>query len=594
MVQPQIFIEEIMIVYNQKIKDGEQKIFIGEDAFPYEKEGILLVADGLGGRGGYPHTKVDKKILEKEGFFDLVFGDVFLPCPEDEEGKKEYEEFKEFVLDSFTEIFQTKDYYFTSSKTIRPSGYFASRLVVAILLHEIKYSPKCDKEQLFKDIYEATTEEAKEEIMARFSNELADRLREKLDKIAKKINLVVETSLSGAYLLPSTVCLTLVNEKEDKVDAVYVWAGDSRGYLWDKDGGLGQVTDDHEKDETMYNLVSLSREFKLESRFVSFDKPCVLFNATDGCYKCSCYASPLEMEMTFLNIFSNAENFDVASKEFCEEYKRIGRHDDSNTMALHLYGYVDEEGKEDYGKFQKAVKDRLLYIQDNIVAKLPDILTVNYAGAIEMIEERHDQIIFGNASKWIEIPEVKAFVTQMMKDAKYEPYLQALGGGDSTSSIDAKTAELKKKALEWFADNKDKLRDDLKSKSGEEFYQLLSEDAIKFSLVEILRNNVRGIIDIKEQLIALEEERSKVKNLEDAAAEKCTGRFWRVRNDDVKRAIWANQRHLLNKAEVEEIEENLAALEEENRELMAKSVIRDRLYDEYQKIYERKFRSTKL
>ena len=134
----------------------------------------------------------------------------------------------------------------------------------------------------------------------------------------------------------------------------------------------------------------------------------------------------------------------------------------------------------------------------------------------------------------------------------------------------------------------------MKSKSGEEFYQLLSEDAIKFSLVEILRNNVRGIIDIKEQLIALEEERTKVKNVEDAAAEKCTGRFWRVRNDDVKRAIWANQRHLLNKAEVEEIEENLAALEEENRELMEKSVIRDRLYDEYQKIYERKFRSTKL
>ena len=582
-----------MIVYNQKIKDGEQIIFNGEDAFPYDDGGILLVADGLGGRGGYPHTKIDKNIVEREGFFDLVFGEVFLPCPEDEEGKKDYEKFKGFVLDSFGEIFQTKDYYFSNPRAIRTSGYFASRLVVAILLHEIKYTPLFDKSQLFEGL-EKATEEEKEGILNRYADGLAVRLKDKMDKIAKKINLVLETSLTGAYLLPSTLCLALTDEKEDKVNAVYIWAGDSRGYVWDKNG-LGQVTDDHEKDETMYNLVNLSREFSLESRFVSFDKPCALFNATDGCYKCSCYSSPLEMEMTFLNVFSASESFEAASDAFCEEYKRIGRHDDSNTMALRLFGYEKGDVKEDYDGFRQAVNDRLSYIEQNIVAKLPDILTVDYAGEVERIAERHDNIIFGKSAKWIDIPEVKAFVSQMMKEVKYEPYLQALGGnGDALATIDAKVSDLKKKAVEWFENSKGTLRDSLKDKTGEEFYQLLSEGSIKFSVVDLLRNDVREILAVKKDLLALEEERIKASDAETLATEKCTGRFWRVRSDDIKRRIWAEKRDLLSADEVREIEEQLRALEEENKELMEKSAVRNQLHGEYQRIYERKFRSTKL
>ena len=66
-------------VYHQKIKhdaDG-RTIYIGEDARPYADGEILVVADGLGGRGGYPHSKIDSRILNPDLFYTIVFEPVF-------------------------------------------------------------------------------------------------------------------------------------------------------------------------------------------------------------------------------------------------------------------------------------------------------------------------------------------------------------------------------------------------------------------------------------------------------------------------------------------------------------------------------------
>ena len=110
------------VLYHQKQKTDPsgRRIYIGEDAYPYAGDGIFIVADGLGGRGGYPHTRIDRRILDRERFYGLVFAPVF--------GENVSEEFRAFVTDSFREIFETKDYYFENSATTRSSGYFASGL----------------------------------------------------------------------------------------------------------------------------------------------------------------------------------------------------------------------------------------------------------------------------------------------------------------------------------------------------------------------------------------------------------------------------------------------------------------------------------
>ena len=62
-------------LYTQRTRKNlkNQTIYLGEDAFPYAKDNLLIVADGLGGRGGYPHQEVNRDILDYDKFFDLTF-----------------------------------------------------------------------------------------------------------------------------------------------------------------------------------------------------------------------------------------------------------------------------------------------------------------------------------------------------------------------------------------------------------------------------------------------------------------------------------------------------------------------------------------
>ena len=67
------------ILYHQKIKENRngQRVYLGEDAYPYADKDFIIVADGLGGRGGFPHRNFNKDILDKERFYDILFDDAF-------------------------------------------------------------------------------------------------------------------------------------------------------------------------------------------------------------------------------------------------------------------------------------------------------------------------------------------------------------------------------------------------------------------------------------------------------------------------------------------------------------------------------------
>ncbi|MBO4667682.1 MAG: hypothetical protein J5666_06140, partial [Bacilli bacterium] len=278
------------IIYNQHyFKSGENIVYQGEDTYPYSTKNILLVADGLGGRGGFPHKKIlehDDDILDKDKFYDKVFGKVFEVEAD--------ENLKEYILQAFNEIFETKDYYKLSNKTYRSSGYFASRLVSSIALYEIYNNSFLNVKKLFEDIekekekYKVDDKQKEDQCsfkaIKKYANTLSESIKEKLEEIADRVGFEIETSAGGAYLLPTTLAIALVNDSDDRedIDVVYLWAGDSRGYMWNKDG-LAVLTDDHEKNETMTNLITLSQDFYIEGKMYNFKKPCILFNASDGC-----------------------------------------------------------------------------------------------------------------------------------------------------------------------------------------------------------------------------------------------------------------------------------------------------------------------
>jgi len=400
------------ILYHQKMKDDlrGRKIYIGEDAYPYADDQIIIVADGLGGRGGYPHTKINPKILEKDAFYDVVFAPVFSGSVSDD--------FKSFIIDSFKEIFETKDYYFENSATTRSSGYFASRLVTAIALYELKYNDCFKKENIFPRI-QGMSKEQLPAFVQQLGDQLAGLLLNKLSIIAANVGFEVETKISGAYLLPSTLTVALVNERENDADVIYFWAGDSRGYLWDVNG-LGQVTEDHEKDETMTNLITLTKPFRIESRYVNVTKPCLLFNATDGCYKCPVFDSPFDLEYIFLKAIDESADFDIASNYLANQFAEIGRHDDSNTLSLLSLGF------ENYDSIQSMVRERLRVIDETIISKLPGILQINYPAELQQIEEQMNESLFAVKDQLITHEPIVSYVKNNMESGEYRPFVKEM------------------------------------------------------------------------------------------------------------------------------------------------------------------------
>jgi len=371
-------------LYTQRkfVNKENKTIYNGEDAFPYAKDGIIIVADGLGGRGGFPHLNVNKNIIDKDNFYDLVFKSVFV--------KEVDDEFKEFVVNSCNEIFITKDYYFDNYKYAKPSGYFASRLATAISLYELKYNEEFNKDNIFNSIKDKTEDE-KNAIALQYGEKLQVIITEKLQLIAKDINLILESRISGKYLLPTTLTIALVNENESSVDVLYLWAGDSRGYFIDKDG-LGLITADHEVDEEMYNRISLTLPYKIEGRFVTINKPCILFNASDGVYKCSYFDSPFKFEYWFFKTLLPSNNinpvsFEDSEKSLANLFDQIGTHDDSNTYGLITYGF------ENFEDVQKLAQDRLNYINETIINKLPDIINAYYDDELRELEKNKEEVL---------------------------------------------------------------------------------------------------------------------------------------------------------------------------------------------------------
>ena len=353
-------------------------INVGEDGRPYASDCFLMVADGLGGRGGFSHTKFkDRDILDSGKFYDIVMSPVL---------ENSDEEFRQYVTDSFCELFSLKDVYFTGrpDENKRTSGYFASRFVSAIVLNTFKFNPEFDREKLFSRLLSAPDGD-RTSILKEYSDLLQGIVKSKLTEIAEKNNFEIESKTTGSYLLPSTLMFAVVNEQKRYVDVVYFWAGDSRAYMWNNEG-LAQVSLDHEQDETMTNLICLSKPFYLEAKYMRFEKPCILFNTTDGCYKSNCFGSPLDFEYVFLDSMKQAETPEQFSSIMTKLYKSIGS-DDSDTMALATYGY------KDFKEVRKAVEKRLDAIHRNIVEKLPDIFERDYAQELNEVESKIERII---------------------------------------------------------------------------------------------------------------------------------------------------------------------------------------------------------
>ena len=515
-------------IYRQKtLQRNFRIIYLGEDVFPYSGDGILLVADGLGGRGGYRHnSKVVEEVLagtadqdlQKEEFCRKAFADVF----ENYDKIAETDDTKYYFKKCFGELFKMRDYYKNFEETVRTSGYFASRIVAATVLYELKYGHRPASELFFNSDEPAAAAQD-------YAAYLVKTIKDKLGRIADKLSLVNEANITGAYLLPTTLNFALYKETSDKVDVYYFWAGDSRAYMWNK-SGLHQLTTDHEKNEVMTNLVSLSKDFFLETAYFQFEKPCVLFNMTDGVYKSAAFKTPLHMEASLLKIFSECVSLKKAGEKLKKYFEEIGNHDDSGSMAIKTLGY------KNYKSFKVAVNRRRKYMEDKFLKPLPDILVRDYEREYMPIKEEFENYLTIEAARWIKLPKIREYIAGIIREKDYKPYVEAIKKAKTKYlSEQFTTNELKNWLWEW--------------------------------------NKTDPIDDLPE-------------NLRQEITENMTDRYWRANSSAVIKEIWYLHRDILPESVVEALNSKALEIGERNKAVIQCMEKRNELMKDYYAQYD--------
>ena len=131
-----------------------------------------------------------------------------------------------------------------------------------------------------------------------------------------------ETTLRSKLVkaLPTTMTLAVL-QRTDPTAGRYAchlfWAGDSRAYLADPEGGLMQLTTDDLRsggdamrnltdDSAMSNAISADTDFHVNHRQVELQAPFLLLCATDGCF--AYVRSPMHFEQLLLSTLGAARD----------------------------------------------------------------------------------------------------------------------------------------------------------------------------------------------------------------------------------------------------------------------------------------------
>ena len=503
-------------IYHQKITVNpatKEVKYLGEDSRPFVNKEIIMVADGLGGRGGYPHYTAKEDIIDEKKLEEYIKS-VIVPSKEweaetpiTEAEKEEYERIQEilhFTKENFTELLEMSEQIKKDKLKMRSSGYFASRLLTASFLMTVSNSAvlgnikKLDEENIQK--------------WANKKDGIRDQILSNLKRFAKVLGLKNDSKTRGNYLLPATITSTILYENKDSVDAIYFWAGDTRGYIWTEEEGLQQVTKDHENGETMYNLFKLDstpevrKEYStdipaeqdgfiptLEVKRMRFTKPCFIFNTSDGIYKCHNFASPIDLEYLLIDIFSKTNSIEDATKEIQKIYGIIGLHDDSNTLAGKFFGY------KDYEDFKKAVIRRKEKIAEEYLKDLPGLFDEDYEGQLRIINNQYKNKLRNLVPLFRNEEVVKTYIKNQIVTENFSNYNRIINNkkieiSSEQEEVKAKISGIIKKNWKYisneYMNNEQKIEkfradmEELASKYKEEYQENLKEIQLTFKELE--------------------------------------------------------------------------------------------------------------
>lgn len=197
---------------------------------------------------------------------------------------------------------------------------------------------------------------------------IAQTMKEAIDAhlgyIKKRIvntNSAIKSKLSQT--LPTTLSMVIIEPDVQYARCIFVWAGDSRGYLLTRDG-LRQMTkddvaggfdpDDLTCDGIMSQAVSASGSYKLHTRELILSEPAIVLTATDGCF--AYFATPMDFEATLLATLREARDFDDWRQLLIERLGEIAA--DDYSMLVAGWGYQDYRDVQQSMKLREQVFDQ--------------------------------------------------------------------------------------------------------------------------------------------------------------------------------------------------------------------------------------------
>lgn len=322
---------------NKNARFNFYSIFKNEDANPYLDDGLMVVADGLGGAGSAVHfldyrkyENLQEEILQ-EAFFDFEWDKV--------EGLKEYADIlvqpmSDFIPDT--------------------SALWASRIAIARFVYAVKtlFGADLDNNDIRADI-------------VRF-------VLKGLTNTAHYFKLYESKRGDNQLLLPTTLAAIKYEDNNDKVTAEAMWAGDSRCYALTKKGLRLLSVDDEDASGAITNLFYASDVLpQLHYRKYVIEKPCVLMTVSDGIFDPFEPHDNLGVEETLLDAMAKSCDMQQFKDALTEVYDGI-RQDDA-TLNFASFGF---DSYTDMVEFFKPRYEELYSFIDEY-ASMRDIIAVS-------------------------------------------------------------------------------------------------------------------------------------------------------------------------------------------------------------------------
>ena len=151
----------------------------------------------------------------------------------------------------------------------------------------------------------------------RIAQSLTQALQENIEKTKSEVSPGQDRMIVSSMIrpFPTTLACAVVSEADSGLRCLYLWAGDSRGFLLTQQGLTQTTTDDLkeqldpfeniEQDGVLSNVIS-AKPFHINVREAAIQEPCLIITATDGCF--SYFRSPMEFEYTLLRTLQDAQS----------------------------------------------------------------------------------------------------------------------------------------------------------------------------------------------------------------------------------------------------------------------------------------------